>query len=330
MNRLRMNFACGDYDRVQALKEGRIDVPGIDLNLIALPPEDIFFRMLKHREFEAAEMSLSSYTLSRQAGEPAFVAIPAFVSRTFRHSCVYVNERSGIRKPSDLRGKKVGCPEYQMTATVWIRGMLSDYYELPVDSVTYFTGGQEQAGRQEKIPLNLPDNISVVPIHQEKTLAQMLLDGEIDALYTARTPSTYAGEHGPIRRLFEDYGREERLYYDRSRIFPIMHTVAMRSDVYRQNRWAARSLLAALEEAKQIACDALHEFATLKVMMPWLGSDLRDTKARMGADFWPYGVEPNRLVLETFLRYFHEQGLSAERLGIEDMFAPETLDAARI
>lgn len=330
MNKLKVNFACWNYDRTRALKDGDVTPEGIALNYLNLPPEDIFFRMLKHREFEASEMSLSSYTLSLQDTDPKFIAIPAFVSRVFRHSCIYVNANSGIRSASDLVGKRVGCPEYQMTATVWIRGILSDHYGVPVDSVDYFTGGQENPGRKEKLKLDLPLNIRVNSIDDHKTLSQMLKDGEIDALYTARKPSTYGDGKGAVRRLFENFAEEERSYFAKSKIFPIMHTVALRRDVYQQNRWMAQSLMAALKQSRRIALEELHEDAALKVMMPWLPSQIRDLNEMAKGDFWPYGIEENRATLETFLRYFCEQGLSKRHLDIADMFAPETFEDSKI
>src|SRR5712691_8711546 len=200
MSKLRLAMACWNYDRTRALLEDRIPVDGIDLTYINIPVEETFFRMIRHREFDVAEMSLSSYTLSMFKDPKPFVAIPVFPSRFFRHSCIYVNRNSGIREPKDLVGKRVGNPEYQLTAGVWIRGILSDDYKVPVSSVTYFRGGEETPGRTEK-----------------QTLSQMLLDGEIDAIYSPRTPSAFTKGNGIVRRLFEDYETVEREYYKRTR-----------------------------------------------------------------------------------------------------------------
>jgi len=330
MNKLKLNFACWNYDRTRALKDGDVTAEGIALNYLNLPPEDIFFRMLKHGEFEASEMSLSSYTLSLSESEPRFIAIPAFVSRVFRHSCIYINSNSGILSANDLVGKKIGCPEYQMTATVWIRGIMADYYDVPVDSVDYFTGGQEHAGRKEKLKLALPANIRVHPIDDHKTLSQMLASGEIDALYTARKPSTYGDGKGAVRRLFADFRSEEQDYFAKSKVFPIMHTVVIRRDVYQQNRWVAQSLMNALRASKRMAAEELHEDAALKVMVPWLPSQIRVLEQTAGGDYWPYGISENRHTLGVFLRYFHEQGLSSRMLSVEDLFARETFEDAKI
>ncbi len=198
MSKLRMSLGCWNYDRTRALMDGSVQPQGIDLNYLNMPVEETFFRMLRHREFDAAEMSLSSYSVSRSKPEQPFVAIPVFPSRFFRHSCIYVNAKSGIREPKDLIGRRVGNPEYQITAPVWIRGILSDHYGVPVDSVTYCTGGEEEPGRSEKLKLELPPNIKVEPIGEHQTLSQMLADGEIDALYTARMPSSFRSGSGKV------------------------------------------------------------------------------------------------------------------------------------
>src|SRR5271169_6020394 len=204
MAKLRVTLACWNYDRTRALLEERVPIDGIELNYLNLPVEETFFRMLRHREFDVAEMSLSSYTLSLFRENPPFIAIPVFPSRFFRHSCIYVHAHSGIREPKDLAGRRIGNPEYQMTAPVWIRGIMSDEYGVPVTSVTYLSGGEEQPGRTEKIPLSLPPEILLDAIPSHKTLSQMLESGEIDALYTARAPSTFFNGSGKVRRLFDD------------------------------------------------------------------------------------------------------------------------------
>jgi 4,5-dihydroxyphthalate decarboxylase len=259
-----------------------------------------------------------------------FVAIPVFPSRSFRHSCIFVNADAGIRTPKDLLGKRIGTPEFQMTAPVWIRGILAEYYGVPVDGVTYFTGGQEQPGRGEKLKLDLPQRIRIEPIGEKQTLAAMLADGEIDALYTARMPSTYTTGDGKVRRLFENYREVEQRYFRDTGIFPIMHTVVIRRDVYEQNRWVAQSLYKAFVEAQRRAYEDLHATAALKTMLPWLTAHVEETRALMGDDFWSYGFERNRKALVTFLRYHHDQGLSKKLLMPEELFAPEAMESFRI
>ncbi len=330
MNRLQLSFACWDYDRTRALMDGRVNVDGIDLNYLNLPVEETFFRMARFQEFDLAEMSLSSYCVTLSKPERPFIAIPIFPSRFFRHSCIYVNAKSGIKEPKDLIGKRIASPEYQMTAPVWIRGILSDHYGVPVDAQPYLFGGEEEPGRIEKMKLKLPPNIKVHPIEPHQTLTQMLYDGEIDALYTARMPSTFTKGDGVVKRLFENYQEVERQYYRDTQIFPIMHTVVIRREVYEANRWIAQSLTKAFIEAQKMTYEALNETAALKAMLPHLTAYVEETKREFGDDWWAYGLEKNVKTLETFTRYHHEQGLSPKKLEVSELFAPEALEAFKI
>lgn len=330
MSNLKLTLACWNYDRTRALMDGAVQPDGIDLTYLNLPVEETFFRMLRHREFDIAEISLSSYTVSMFREPRAFVAIPVFPSRMFRHSSIYVHTGSGIKSPRDLIGKRIGTPEFQMTAPVWIRGILADHYSVPVDSVTYFTGGEEEPGRSEKIKLDLPASIRVQPIGPTQTLAAMLASGEIDALHTARMPSTYLSAPDKVRRLFPDYQTVERDYYKQTGLFPIMHTIAIRREVYEANRWIAQSLYKAFVAAQRATYENLYVTAALKTMLPWSIREVEEVRELMGEDFWPYGFAPNRATIETFLRYHHEQGLSTRLLTPEELFVPETMEAFKI
>src|SRR4030081_1891511 len=249
MSKLRLSLACWNYDRARGLLEGRI------------PVEETFFRMLRHHEFDAAEMSLSSYVLSLFSENPPFIAIPVFPSRFFRHSCIYINRNCGIREPKDLAGKRVGTPEYQMTAGVWIRGILSDEYSVPITSVKYFNGGEEEPGRSEKLALSLPASIHLEAIPPTETLSGLLEAGGIDALYTARMPSTFRSGSGSVKRLFEDYQTVEREYYLRTKIFPIMHTLVIRRTVYDKYSWVAQSLYKAFVFSQRETYQELYQTA---------------------------------------------------------------------
>jgi 4,5-dihydroxyphthalate decarboxylase len=286
--------------------------------------------MLRHREFDAAEMSLSSYSVSLMRDDRAFVALPIFPSRFFRHSCIFVSTRSNISKPADLAGRRVGVPEFQMTAPVWIRGILQDEYGLDPASPLYFTGGEEEPGRDEKLKLDLPARFRVTPIPAGKTLSQMLADGEIDALQTARAPSTFYSRPGDVRRLFSNATELEHAYYARTRMFPIMHVVVLRRELYLANRWIAQSLCKAFVAAQRIAYDGLMVTAALKTMLPFQIDQVEQVRREMGEDWWPYGLTANRHVLDAFLRYHHEQGLSKRRLVPEELFAPECLESFKI
>ncbi|MCC7326912.1 MAG: ABC transporter substrate-binding protein [Burkholderiales bacterium] len=327
MSRLPLTLGCWNYDRTRALVDGSVVADGIDLNYLDMPVEETFFRMLRHREFDVAELSLSSYTVSLFREPRQFIAIPVFPSRCFRHSSIFVNADSGIREPRDLIGKRVGNPEYQMTAPAWIRGILSEHHDVPVDSVTYVTGGEEEPGRPEKIRLELPPAIRVEGIGPTQTLSAMLREGAIDALYTARAPSSFGAGDGRVRRLFPDFRKVEQEYFRTTRIFPIMHVVAIRRDVYDAHRWIAQSLCKAFVEAQRRTYRDLRESAALKAMLPWANAEFEDAVALMGDDYWPYGFARNRDTLATFLRYSHQQGLAKRMLEPEELFAPETLES---
>jgi 4,5-dihydroxyphthalate decarboxylase len=330
MSKLQLTLSCWNYDRVRALADGRVQPEGIDLNFLDLPVEETFFRMLRNREFDLAEISLSSYTVSLFREPQPFVAIPVFPSRSFRHSGIFVSVKSGIREPGDLIGKRVGTPEYQMTAPVWIRGILQDEYGVKPDACEYWTGGQEQPGREEKLKLDLPPRFRLRRIGPDKTLSQMLAASELDAIEAPRMPSTLHSRPDQVKRLFENYVEVERAYYRKTKIFPIMHAIAIRREVYEQNRWIAMSLYKAFVEAQRICYEELYETAALRNMLPCMIAEIEELRRDMGNDWWPYGYAPNRHVLDTFLRYHHEQGLSKRRLQPEELFAPETLEAFKI
>ncbi|HLK73008.1 MAG TPA: hypothetical protein VKU77_05095 [Streptosporangiaceae bacterium] len=324
-----ISLACWDYDRMLALKDGTVRPEGVRLTYLPVMMPEPAFRMLHYREFDAAEMSLSWYTRTVLAPERPFIAIPVFPSRMFRHSSVYVNTKTGIRDASDLAGRRVGCPEYQMTAAVWVKGILADRHGVPVDSVEYFTGGLEQPGRRETA-MNLAPNIQVTEIGPDKTLSAMLAAGEIDALYTAHQPSSFGDGTGAVRRLWPDPGAVERQYYADTGIFPIMHVIVLNWDTYQANRWLATSLVKAFEEAKRRAYQALYETTALKYMLPFLTEWAESSRQLMGDDPFSYGLHGNEQTLATFLRYSHEQGLSGRLIQPAELFAPETLQTSKI
>jgi 4,5-dihydroxyphthalate decarboxylase len=303
---------------------------GIDLVYNNLFVEETFFRMLRNREFDIAEMSMSSYCVSLMREEPAFIAIPVFPSRFFRHSCIFVSAASGIQEPADLAGKKIGVPEYQMTAPVWIRGILQDEYGVDPASCEYWTGGEEEPGRDEKLKLELPSKFRVKPIGPRQTLATMIAEGQLDAMHTARAPSTFRAQPARVKRLFENFVEVEKAYYRKTKIFPIMHTVVIRRELYEKSRWIAQSLLKAFTQAQRKTYEYLNTSMALTTMLPWQSAHVEEARALLGEDWWPYGLEPNRHVLETFLRYHNEQGLSKRRLKVEELFARETLASFRV
>jgi 4,5-dihydroxyphthalate decarboxylase len=323
--RRSLALACWDYDRTRALADGRITPEGLDLVYISTAPEETFFRMMRHREFDAAELSLSSYVLSLDHEPPPFVAIPVFPSRAFRHSGVYVNAEAGISAPRDLAGGRVGVAEYQLTANVWIRGILAEHHDLPVDSVTYVTGGLAQPGRIEKAAIDLPGAIRVERAPEGRTLTAMLEAGELDAIYSPRAPVGYGA--GRIVRLFPDWPTVEREYFRTTGIFPIMHVVAIRRELHESAPWIARSLVKAFEASLELVREELHEVTALKIALPWVAAHAEETERLMGPNPWRYGLdERNAKVLETFLRYSAEQGLAHTPREPHDLFVAESLE----
>jgi 4,5-dihydroxyphthalate decarboxylase len=324
---LRVTLACGATDRTLPLIVGDVRPAGIDLTFLRMYPEEVFWRMTRHAEFDAAEMSLSSYLLRRSRGDDAVLAIPVYTSREFRHSCIWVRSDAGIDSPQDLKGKRMGVPEYQMTAAVWIRGLLSDDYGVVPSDLDWFSGGLYEPGREEKLPISVP-GVQITPIGAQQTLSDLLLDGALDAIMGPRPPSGFPGPR--VRRLFEDFKSVEQTYFRRTGVFPIMHTVVIRRELLEREPWVARSLFDAFCEAKARATAQLSEAVVLAVTLPWLIAEVESTQALMGEDYWPYGLERNRAALETLVRYSCEQGLAQRSVAIEELFAPSTLDDYRI
>lgn len=322
MERLHVTVACGDYDRTKALQDGTVQPEGIRLNYLSLQAEEIFWRMSNHEEFDASEWSLSNHLTMVGRGNSPFVAIPVFPSRFFRHSCIFINTDSGIRQPQDFTGRKVGTPEYSITAAVWIRGLLQDEHGVRAQEMEWFVGGQEEPGRKERVALKLPPEIKVRALQPDKTLNGMLESGAIDALISARPPSCFVKGSPKIRRLFPNYKEVEMDYYKRTKIFPIMHVLVVRKEIYERHPWVARSLYKAFCQAKDRAIQAMHVGNTLACTLPWLFAEMDQLKSIFGPDWWPYGIEPNRHVLETLIRYMGEQCLIDKPLKVEEVFAP--------
>lgn len=323
-----LTLGCNLTDRTRALHDGTVRPKGIDLNFIPLEIEEIFWRMLRYQEFDVAEMSMSSYLMAKDTGDPAFVAIPVFPSRYFRHSCIFINTDAGIDEPADLRGKSVGVPEYQMTAPLWIRGILEHEYGVEPSDMTWFQGGIEETGREEKLDLDLPENVDISSIGADQTLSGMLERGDIDALFSPRTPSSMASPS--VDRLFPNFREVERDYYRKTEHFPIMHTVVMREDVYDADPWIARELQKAFAAAKDACMAELRKTNALHTTLPWFHHEFESTRALMGEDFWPYGIQDNESTLERMVEFSSEQGLIDTRLTMDDLFAAETREAFKL
>ena len=320
MSSLALTLAIGDYDRTGALKTGAVRPQGVDLNILTLSPEEIFYRMGRFLEFDACEFSLSTYTIRRGRGEP-MIAIPVFPSQMFRHSSIFIGDKAGIREPKDLRGKRVGVPKYHMTAAVWIRGLLEDEYGVAPKDIRWFEGGE--GAKVKEVDVTLPPDVRLEHVPDGTHLGDMVAAGELDAFIGARRPAAYGKG---VSRLFPDFRTAERAYYERTRIFPIMHTVVLKEELVRQYPWLPRSLYDAFTEAKRLAYERLHFTAALLTSLPWQVAEAEETRALMGDDPFAYGIARNRTTVETLAGYSFRQSLAPRRLTIEEMFVPSLLD----
>ncbi len=326
---LKLTLACWNYDRTRALMDGSVRPEGIELTYLSLFPAETFQRMVRFKEFEVSELGLTYYLATLGLEDPPFIAIPVFPLRCFRHSTAFVNTTSGIESPKDLIGKKIGeffC--YGHDAGVWTRGILSDDYGVPTESATYYVGGLDRTTRSDWVPFAPPSTVRVHYLAPHQGLDSMLEAGEIDALYSAVVPQSLLKGSKNVGRLFEHSEAVEREYFRKTGIFPIMHTVVIRKDIYQRHPWVAQSLYKAFKEAKNQATN-FYKFQEANMhrlfMVPWLTEHREENRKLMGDDLWPYGLEPNRKALDTFLRYHYEQGLSKRRFELEDLFAPEAL-----
>jgi 4,5-dihydroxyphthalate decarboxylase len=328
MGKIPLSIATGRYDRVAALRDGSVPIEGVDPTWLELEPEELFFRMARNQEFDAAEMSLSTHLMQVVRGSSAYVGLPVFLSRAFRHSGFYIRTDRGIASPADLRGRVVGVPEYQMTASVWQRGLLSDEYGVPASAISWRTGGQEQPGREERSPFTPPPGTEIRRIPDDRTLSGMLASGELDGLITARPPSCFLAGAPNVARLFPDPRAAEKDWFRRTRLHPIMHLLVLRRSLAEQHPWLASSLYKAFVQAKQRALLALDRGAALAVTLPWVAQELAETRAVLGPDPWPYGLKESRQDLLALIRYSHEQGLIDRVVEPEVLFASSTLASA--
>ncbi|AUL13736.1 ABC transporter substrate-binding protein [Bordetella bronchiseptica] len=329
-SKLKISLSCGDYDRTRALFDGRAPIEGCEVTAVPLEPEEAFHRAFRYHEYDVTEISMSSHMMTTARGDNEYIAIPAFLSRVFRHSGIYVRTDRGIDKPQDLRGKTIGVPEYQITANVWIRGILEDAYGVKPQDIKWRRGGIEEPGRGERAPIELPDGIDLQQIPDDKTLSDMLEAGEIDGYIGARAPSCFLRGAPNVGRLFNDYLKTEQDYFRETRIFPIMHMVGIRRSLVEQNPWLPVSVYKAFLKAKMLAVKELNEICHLAVTLPWMVHHYNAARELMGDDYWPYGLDANRHVIETFARYHYGQGLSRRLVKPEELFAASSLDLSKI
>ena len=323
--KLNLTLACGEYDRTMALQNGSVKPDGIEINYLPMLPSELFRRQARHAEFDIAEFSLSTLCHLTDDGDRRLVAIPIFPSRKFRHSEIWVNANAGISGPGDLKGKRIGAMEYQQTAAVWQRAMLQHDHGVEPSEVEWYFGAWETPGTYaERVPLELPSEIRTQVIPNDKCLSQMLEDGELDAIMGADPPRCVRENSPNVKLLFPDYYEREVEYFRRTQLFPIMHTVVLKRELYEEHPWVATNVYKAFVEAKAQAVDKLPRAGALYCMLPWLVKHIEDDLAILGPDPFPYGLEANRHTLETFMGYVYEQGIIKKPMTPDQLFASET------
>ncbi len=327
---VKLSLAVCHYDRTIAIFDGRAPIEGCDVTAVPLEPEESFHRAFKFQEFDVTEISMSSYLMTASRGEAHYIAIPAFVSRLFRHSSIYIRTDRGIKTPADLKGKIIGVPEYQMTANVWVRGILEEEYGVKPRDIRWRRGGMEDPGREERAKIKLPDDIELQAVPTDRSLTDMLEKGELDAVIGARAPTCFLRGVPNVARLFPDYPAVEEAYYNKTKLFPIMHAIGIRRSLVEKDPWLAVSVYKAFLKAKALCLHEMGQIGHLATMLPWPVHEYDRVRKFMGEDFWPYGAHENRHALETLMRYSFEQGLSARKLDVDEMFAKPTYDLTKI
>lgn len=330
MAKLDITIATWDYDRVRPIMDGRVPVEGCNVNFIKVSPEECFHRAWYFQDFDVTEIGLSGYIIATSRGSglgglSPYVGIPVFLSRSFRCSGIYIRTDRGIERPQDLKGKKVGIPEYQITAAVWSRGFLSDEYGVRAEDLIWMQGGMDDPGRKDKWPNNLPDGFPLNHLAEGQTINAMLASGELDAFIGPRTPKGYRDGETPLRRLFENFEDVEKDYFRRSGVFPIMHPLGIRRELHEKHPWLALNLYLAFQEAKKISQAEMFETAALKIGHPWIVSAAQAAQDVLGPDIFPYGVEASRPTLEAAIRYSTEQYMAIRTVSIEELFPANTL-----
>jgi 4,5-dihydroxyphthalate decarboxylase len=329
MAKLHLSFSVGDYDRNRPLYDGTVQIDGVDPLFTLLSPEEMFFRSFRYQDFDVSELSFSSYLVKHANGDCPYIALPVFLSRAFRHTSIYVR-KDRIKTPQDLKGKRIGVPEYQLTANVWARAILEDDYGVRPADVTWVRGGIDQPGRQEKIKIRLPADVRMVDAPSDTTISDMLDRGEIEGFMAPRAPFGAARHNPDIGWLFDDPTTAAKDYYKRTRIFPIMHVLGLRKTLADKHPWLPGTLLKAFEQSKAAALAKLSDTSATKVTLPFVEEQLKAARETMGEDYWAYGVESSRQTLEAFTRHHHAQGLSSRRVAVEELFHPSTYETFKL
>jgi 4,5-dihydroxyphthalate decarboxylase len=326
MDKVGLTLAMGDYEHTRDLASGRVPVDGATLNVLIQPPEEAFFRFTHFREWEVSEMSMGKYVSLRSQDDESIAAIPVFPSRVFRHSMIYVRESGGLERPEQLKGKRVGVPEWAQTAVIYARGYLAHQAGVPLDSVDWVQAGVNEAGRVEKVKLKLPNGVRLKP-EPGRSLNEMLLAGDLDAVLSARPPRSLGNG---IRRLFSDYEGAEERYFRETRIFPIMHVIVIKAGILARHPWLAMNLYKAFDEAKRRSIERLSDVTASHAPFAWLAPYAERMKSLFGEDFWPYGLEKNRKTLQAFVDFAFEQGVCHRKLALEELFPKQVLTSFKV
>jgi 4,5-dihydroxyphthalate decarboxylase len=317
--RRSLTLACGNYAITQALIDGTVKPEGLDLNWITIQHGEMWRRMLNHYEFDASELSFSSYIVSRTLNRP-LIAVPVFPGRAFRHSYIFINTNSGIKEPEDLKGKRVGVGEFQQTATVWVRGILQNEYGVRPESIRWFTWA-----KRSSFDVEFPKQYEIQKLTSDKPVDKMLMDGELDAVICTSLFQSFIDGAPNVRRLFPNYKEVESGYFKKTGIFPIMHTLVIREELWRECPWIASSLCKAFQTAKELAYQRFNDISPYTICMAWFREPMEEQTKILGNDPWSYGLDKNRNTIATLVQYLYEQGLIKKKPTVEELFAPNTL-----
>lgn len=328
MANIHLTLAVGDYEHTRDLACGDVRAEGIDLTVLRTPIEELLLRYVRHGEWQVSEMGMGPFVSLLSRGHKDMVGIPVFTSRVFRQTSLYLRADAGIQSPADLAGRRIGVPEWAMTAVIYVRALLQHAHSVDLKSIKWFQAGVNEAGRVDKMNLRLP-GYSITPM-PARSLSEMLVAGDLDAVISARAPQPYVEGHRDIKRAWTDVFKEEVAYFDATGVFPIMHMIVLRRDAYEKNRWIAANLTKAFEEAKRRALHRIKDSAVSHFPIPWLSHHVGLVQAHIGADFWPYGLELNRTTLDAFCQWCYEQDVCERRLAVEELFAPEVLTVSRV
>lgn len=329
MTKLELSVAVGDYDRTRPLTDGRVQIDGVNPVFLMLSPEEMFFRSFRHQAFDVAELSLSSFLVKEANGENDYVGIPVFLSRAFRHNAIYVR-KDRIKKPEDLKGKRVGLPEYQLTANVWVRAILEDDYSVRPQDITWVQGGIDDPDRTEKIILDLPEAVKLTNAPAGTTISELLARGDLDGFIGPRPPAQVALNDPNVGWLFDDPIAAAKDYYERTEVFPIMHILGVRKSLVEKHPWLPATLLKAFTESKEVALAHLLDTSASKATLPFVEEQIKSAQELMGKDYWSYGVDANRSTLETFVQHHYSQGLSSRKVDVDELFHPSTYEVTKI